>query len=122
MAETRSLEHQGIGDGTPTSRIDAQSYTTWNHIGENIFMNNYNATTSAAFNMYWTSPPHKANVLNENFWRVGFAVAHDSDGGYSYWTTNFSADKFDDGQAYTDLVSKKKHKNSRRYLVRAWSK
>lgn len=56
-------------------------------IGENIAYGGSNGLT--AFNMFWGSAGHKANILNAEFKTVGISTHYASDNGATYWAVLF---------------------------------
>lgn len=82
MAACGIFSHTGGGGSSVGDRAQASGYN-WSQIGENIlFQSTFDA--NAAFNGWWNSPPHKANMLDANFVDVGIAYALGSDGFYYY--------------------------------------
>ncbi len=61
--------------GTPDEMLEAYG-VSYSRMGENIAINAY--TPEIAFNTWMNSPKHKANMLDENFTRVGIGYVEDS--------------------------------------------
>ncbi len=82
MLNSNQFNHQGIGDGTPTSRMQAAGYAltgSW-ATGENIAwvgttgtLNMLTATLSIADNLF-RSAGHRANTLYDSFRELGTGV------------------------------------------------
>lgn len=82
MINTDKFDHQGIGDGTPTSRMQAAGYTftgSWSN-GENIAWvgttgtpNILNSVIAINDNLF-RSPHHRENVLEGYFREAGTGV------------------------------------------------
>jgi Ca2+-binding RTX toxin-like protein len=94
MVDTDQFNHAGIGDGTPTSRMQAAGYTltgSW-ATGENIAwvgttgtVNLLASTLSIADNLF-RSAGHRVNSLNDNFRELGTGVVEGpfKAGAYTY--------------------------------------
>jgi Ca2+-binding RTX toxin-like protein len=84
MIDHDKFEHQGIGDGTPGSRIQDAGYTfpVGGSFGENIAINGTSATANeTAFTIanhqgLFKSPPHRENILNGDFREIGIGIQH----------------------------------------------
>ena len=82
MLDHDLFKHQGIGDGTPASRIKAAGYTFPNggSLGENIAINGTsgvaNATTFTIANHegLFDSAPHRLNILSTDFREIGIGI------------------------------------------------
>lgn len=86
MATVGQMAHEGIGDGTPQSRMfDAGWNWAW---GENAAVGQ--TTPEQVVSEWLASPGHRANILNPNFrfLSVGYGTAPD---GRPYWTQSFGA-------------------------------
>ena len=78
------FQHQGIGDGTPSSRIAAARYTfpSGGTLGENIAINgtsriaNLTGLTVANHEGLFESAPHRLNILSDNFREIGIGIKH----------------------------------------------
>jgi uncharacterized protein YkwD len=77
MAKKNSMRHSNIGVLVGTYRTAGENIA-WNQRGEQDVM--------AA---WMNSRPHKANILNKNFSKVGFAMSRNSKG-QPYWCTVFA--------------------------------
>jgi serralysin len=77
MLTVDKFAHQGIGNGTPSSRITAAGYANWNFNGENISWTGSTAAinpTTAIVEQHrglFLSSGHRTNILGENFNEVG---------------------------------------------------
>ncbi len=80
MAKVGTPDHEGIGDGTPWSRCQAEGTTC---AAENVAMGRN--TAKQTFQAWLNSPPHKANIENRGWRRMGcgFASPH-------WWTAVFA--------------------------------
>lgn len=82
MADSGKHEHEGIGDGTPQTRIEAAGYK-WRGWGENIA---WGYSSAASVMAGWMkSPGHKANILNCSYQEIGIGV----DRAGTSWTQDF---------------------------------
>lgn len=54
---------------------------SWSYLGENV---GYGSTVAGVFNAFMKSAPHKANILNGRYKRIGIGVVA---GGGKYWVT-----------------------------------
>ena len=96
MINTDRFEHQGIGDGTPTSRMQAAGYVfsgSWSN-GENIA---WSGTTGSVDLLSYTkqlndnlfrSPHHRENMLEGYFREAGTGVVA---GGFAAGGTTYNA-------------------------------
>jgi uncharacterized protein YkwD len=82
MADTGRHGHDGIGDGSMQSRIDAVGYR-WRGIGENIAWGY--RTAAAVMDGWMHSSGHRANILNCAYRDIGIGV----DTGGTNWTQDF---------------------------------
>ena len=84
MLDVDKFQHQGIGDGTPLSRILAAHYTfpSGVSLGENIAINgtsgiaNTTLFTIANHTGLFESAPHRVNILSDNFRELGIGIKH----------------------------------------------
>jgi uncharacterized protein YkwD len=76
MAKKNRMVHSDISDLVGKYRL----------AGENIAWNQKDEP--AVVDAWMHSRPHKANILNKNFTKVGFGMARNSKG-QPYWCTNF---------------------------------
>ena len=82
MLNVDRFEHQGIGDGTPSSRIDDAGYTFANGgtLGENIAINGTSGLASltgltvANHEGLFRSAPHRLNILSNDFREIGIGI------------------------------------------------
>jgi uncharacterized protein YkwD len=87
MATTGKFAHAEIGDGDPTTRIDATGYKgrKW---GENIAWGAPSA--EQAHKIWMESPPHREQLLTPEYKEVGFGACKAADGKI-YWVACFGA-------------------------------
>ncbi|MBK6660543.1 MAG: M10 family metallopeptidase C-terminal domain-containing protein [Proteobacteria bacterium] len=86
MLDHDRFEHEGIGDGTPSSRIQKAGYTFPNggSLGENIAINGTAGTadvttfTLANHEGLFDSAPHRLNILSTNFRELGIGIKRGS--------------------------------------------
>ncbi len=86
MLDRNLFEHEGIGDGTPSSRIAQAGYTFPNggSLGENIAINgtsgvaNETDFTIANHQGLFESAPHRLNILSTNFRELGIGIKRGS--------------------------------------------
>lgn len=83
MRNVGTMAHDGIGDGTVSSRYADAGYTCIMS-GENVARGQ--STPAAVMNAWMNSPGHRANILNSNFNRIGIGLAMPG----FYWTQNFA--------------------------------
>ena len=76
------MAHEGIGDGTPFTRMQADGYS-FRTAGENIAWNQQ--TVAAVMTTWMNVPGHRANILG-NYTQVGLAVTYNPG---PYWTVDF---------------------------------
>ncbi len=82
MLDHDLFEHQGIGDGTPSSRIQAAGYTFPNggSLGENIAIKYTSGVANATgFTIdnhegLFDSAPHRLNILSTEFREIGIGI------------------------------------------------
>jgi uncharacterized protein YkwD len=82
MADTGKHAHDGIGDGTPQTRIEATGYQ-WRGWGENIAWGYRSA--AAVMDGWMNSPGHRANILKCSYREIGIGV----DRSGTSWTQDF---------------------------------
>jgi len=75
MMRTRKLAHD-VGNGDPRERAD-QGLVAADEIGENIA---HTPTPALAHRALWSSPSHRANILERRYGRLGIGVSRDPDG------------------------------------------
>ena len=97
MIDVDLFEHEGIGDGTPQSRMEAAGYvfTPPAASGENIAFQgttgngfNFNSFLLAEHEGLFKSPPHRENILFEDFQELGVGLKR---GGFLDGGTNFDS-------------------------------
>lgn len=84
MLDHDKFAHEGIGDGTPSTRIKAAGYTFPNggSLGENIAINgtsgvaNETDFTFANHEGLFKSAPHRENILSTSFRELGIGIKH----------------------------------------------
>jgi uncharacterized protein YkwD len=86
MAQLGRMEHSGIGDGDPGSRLRGVGYA-FRAAGENIAWGQRNVDEVMA--AWMASYGHRANILG-NFTEAGFAVAY-STRGDAFWCADFGS-------------------------------
>jgi uncharacterized protein YkwD len=86
MGATRSMAHEGIGDGDPGSRIRSAGFGgAW---GENVAVGQSSPEQVVA--EWMASPEHRKNILDPNFTQLGVEVGTGADG-RQYWAQEFGA-------------------------------
>ncbi len=77
MIDTDQFDHAGIGDGTPSSRIEAAGYTAWSTAGENIAYSGDTGPADVLAETYniadnlFLSEHHRTNTLANEFREAG---------------------------------------------------
>jgi len=104
MAESDIFSHLGSGTANDTTgsniaaghqstfieRIEANGYTGYTTIGENISAGQ--TSIEESIHGLLESPKHCANIMNSSFKEVGMALYSDNSSTYKhYWTQNFGA-------------------------------
>ncbi len=81
MANKNYFSHTSPSGETAFSLMDAAGYT-YAIAGENIARNNYpnDQTEEVAMTGFMNSAPHRENILEPRFTRVGIGVAIDANG------------------------------------------
>jgi uncharacterized protein YkwD len=87
MAQLGRMEHSGIGDGDPGSRLRGVGYG-FRWCGENIARGQ--RTTAEAMTSWMNSPDHRSNILSAHFTEAGFAVAYSARGD-AFWCADFGS-------------------------------
>jgi uncharacterized protein YkwD len=83
---TRTMAHEGIGDGDPAARIAATGFTqAW---GENVATGQRSPEQVVA--EWMASPEHRRNILDPTYRLMGVSYATAADG-RSYWAQEFGA-------------------------------
>lgn len=83
MRDVGIMAHDGIGDGTMADRYADAGYT-YLAAGENVARGQ--STPAAVMNAWMNSPGHRANILSDNFNRLGVGLAMPG----FFWTQNFA--------------------------------
>lgn len=81
MAKHKFFAHKGLDGSHFQARMQRQGYPL-SHSAENLAMA-HDAQT--AFNMWWESKGHRANMMNKKYTRVGIVRTG------KYWTANYAA-------------------------------
>jgi uncharacterized protein YkwD len=84
MMRAGELGHD-VGDGEPRERVEEAGVRAA-EIGENVA---HAATLALAHRALWSSPSHRANILDRRFARLGVGMSLDLDG--SVWVTEVFA-------------------------------
>ena len=82
MAEAGELAHQGIGDGTMTTRIAAAGYRS-GPCGECVARGSHVLTSEEVVRLWMGSPPHR-EIICGPYWDFGGGLAIGTDG-LDYW-------------------------------------
>jgi uncharacterized protein YkwD len=92
MATNNFFSHTGTGGTDMSERVEAQGYTGWTTLGENIAAGN--DTAAATVQQWMTSTSgHCGNIMNSSFEDIGVGVAYDASSDYGwYWTQDFGAE------------------------------
>ncbi|UJR81665.1 Transporter [Sandaracinus amylolyticus] len=86
MCDQGYFDHDSLDGRTFRDRIDAQD-VTWRAIGENIARGQ--PTPADVHEAWMNSPGHRANIMGEQFGRIG--IGHVACGGTGpYWTQDFA--------------------------------
>lgn len=85
MAKADRMSHQLPNELMIGERISATGYL-YSKCGENIAAGQ--TTPASVFRDWINDPPHKDNILNPNYWNVGFGVAISAKG-WIYWCVDF---------------------------------
>lgn len=70
LAASGYISHGGSGDSTPALRAEHAGYA-WSRIGENVLARTH-GDADEAFEQWWNSPGHRANLLEPAFADCGF--------------------------------------------------
>lgn len=76
------MTHDG-SDGTHAAERASAAGYNWRTIAENVLMR-LDLHAAGAFDQWWNSPDHLANMLNPDFTQVGIAYARSATGLYYY--------------------------------------
>jgi uncharacterized protein YkwD len=88
MAKTDDVDHTLSGGASWSANILNFGYPAGYGMGENVLAGRSSA--GGALNLWKTSPPHNANMLNASWKAIGIGRAVNSNGYYKYyWTTTF---------------------------------
>lgn len=86
QAATRTMAHEGIGDGTPGDRARAVGWNdSW---GENVAVGQTSPEQVVA--EWMASPGHRRNILDPAYTKMGVSYTTDA-GGSPYWAQTFGA-------------------------------
>lgn len=85
MANTDTLTHTGSNGSTPEQRIANAGYSGATATGENV-LSRFDVNAQGAYDQWWNSPPHQANMLNRLFTDIGISYAGPSTSGAYYYT------------------------------------
>lgn len=86
MLTHKSLSHIDSLGRKMSTRLTNCGYTPYISVGENLDSGAKDSTTT--FQAWKHSPPHNANLLNNNYKEAGIAFAYDSTNNSYYWTLN----------------------------------
>lgn len=130
MESTDTFGHEGIGDGTPTSRAKAAGFVCdGDCVGENIAFSGFPGTTPEdLFEVWQASAGHNANMLDPDYVTagMGFAIGpnHATTGTQSFavvsnGATDTASDlltspKCDDAQSLVEAQAKRLEKDRKR--------
>jgi uncharacterized protein YkwD len=87
MASLGRMEHAGIGDGDPGSRLRGVGYA-FRTAGENIAWGQ--RSVAEVMRSWMASDGHRANILSPSFTEAGFAMARGADGS-AWWCAVFGS-------------------------------
>ena len=88
MASTDDVDHTLSGGSSWSANILAWGYPAGYGMGENVLAGRQCA--GGALNLWISSPPHRANMLNPSWVAIGIGREYNPDGYYKfYWTTTF---------------------------------
>jgi uncharacterized protein YkwD len=87
MAQLGRMEHSGIGDGDPGSRLRGVGYA-FRWCGENIARGQRDV--AEAMTSWMNSTDHRSNILSAHFTEAGFAVAYSARGD-AFWCADFGS-------------------------------
>jgi hypothetical protein len=82
MAAGNFMSHTGSDGSSVGTRVTQAGYT-WNFVGENVLYR-WNVSAQGAFDQWWNSPGHRANMMNANFCDIGVTRAQASNGAIYY--------------------------------------
>lgn len=83
MAAFNFFGHRGLDDKMVSHRADEAGLGRWRAIGENIAYNRgYADPISRAVELWLDSPPHRRNLLNNNWKETAIGIAVAPDGSY----------------------------------------
>jgi uncharacterized protein YkwD len=82
--------HHGLDGSTLITRDEAEGYTDWSHLEENLAAGQPSAT--AAVNAWMNSPSHRADLLSPNVTETGIGYVYVAGSRYGYyWVQEFGA-------------------------------
>jgi hypothetical protein len=82
MAAGDFLSHTGSDGSSLATRVTQAGYS-WNFVGENVLYR-WNVSAQGAFDQWWNSPGHRANMMNASFCDIGVTRAQASNGRIYY--------------------------------------
>ncbi|MHB8624913.1 MAG: CAP domain-containing protein [Aggregatilineales bacterium] len=83
MASKDFLDHTGSDGSTASQRMTDAGYN-WSVAAENILQRN-DLSAAGAYDQWWNSPGHKANMMNPDVTEIGVAFACTAQGGKYYY-------------------------------------
>lgn len=90
MARTDDVDHTLSGGSSWSQNIRDFGYPTTLAIGENVLAGRQSA--SGALELWKSSAPHRANMLDRSWKAIGIGRVYNKDGRYDfYWTTTFGS-------------------------------
>jgi uncharacterized protein YkwD len=75
MLDAHQIGHD-LGDGDPAQRVESSGIAA-HEVGENVA---HAKSASLAHRAVWSSPSHRANLLDQRFGRAGVGVSTDAQG------------------------------------------
>ncbi len=89
MADFNFFSHRGLDDKNVSDRADDAGIRKWRAIGENIAFNRgYQDPIGKAVDLWFDSPSHRRNLLDNNWKEAAVGIAVAADGSY-YFTQVF---------------------------------
>lgn len=82
QAEHETMTHTGSDGSEPWERAERLGYC-YRSFGENVLMRG-DVSADGAYDQWWNSPPHKANMLGADFTEIGIAYTRSAGGAYYY--------------------------------------
>lgn len=103
MARQKKLEHV-LDDQEPSDRVAKTGYAMVT-VGENIAAG-VKLAPRGAFDLWMNSPPHKKNILSDEYAEIGIGLARD-DKGNTYYTQVFGTERGEQSNSEEDKAFKK---------------